>query len=269
MPYLPRLATAAMVSYYYAKFANPEQLPTIPLLVDSGGFASLFENSQVIDRGSWGVIKMKSGEESVEIDPRKVLQLQEQLADVAFTLDFPIPPGLPLPEAHLRLDLTCKNARWAIANRRRRDLPLMAGVQGWNESSYVSCVRNYKGLGFDGFAIGGLIPRRHDTKLVLAIVEAVKQKIGDKHLHVFGLGHPTLLTDLYKAGADSVDSSSYVKYAVEGKLWSDPDFHALDPSVTDRLNLALANLALATQKTLPLATAEAIFATLRGEKSRF
>lgn len=145
----------------------------------------------------------------------------------------------------------------------------MAGVQGWNESSYVSCVRNYKGLGFDGFAIGGLIPRRHDTKLVLAIVEAVKQEIGDKHLHVFGLGHPTLLTDLYKAGADSVDSSSYVKYAVEGKLWSDPDFHALDPSVTDRLNLALANLALATQKTLPLATAEAIFATLRGEKSRF
>jgi helicase len=39
-PYLPRLAQAVMVSFHYARqMSEPLRLP---LLVDSGGFASLF-----------------------------------------------------------------------------------------------------------------------------------------------------------------------------------------------------------------------------------
>jgi helicase len=48
-PYLPRLAPAAMVSFYYAK--KMKERPGLPLLIDSGGFASLFQNSRVIEVG--------------------------------------------------------------------------------------------------------------------------------------------------------------------------------------------------------------------------
>jgi helicase len=59
-----------------------------------------------------------------------------------------------------------------------------------------------------------------------------------------------------------VDSSSYVKYAANGKLWGNPDFQIDDPTPTDRLHLALCNLAAATGKTLPLSTSEILFSTL-------
>jgi len=44
-PYLPRLASAAMVSFHYAR--QMKERPSLPLFIDSGGFASLFENATV------------------------------------------------------------------------------------------------------------------------------------------------------------------------------------------------------------------------------
>ena len=44
-PYLPRLAPAAMVSFHYAR--QMKERPSLPLLIDSGGFASLFQNAKV------------------------------------------------------------------------------------------------------------------------------------------------------------------------------------------------------------------------------
>ena len=53
-PYLPRLAPAMMVSFHYAK--QIEEPPPIPLFLDSGGFASLFENAAVKEQNGWGTI---------------------------------------------------------------------------------------------------------------------------------------------------------------------------------------------------------------------
>src|SRR5262249_46230539 len=152
--------------------------------------------------------------------PREVLDLQELIADVAFTLDFPIPPGMNAVEAAKRLDLTVANAHWALANRRRRDLILFACVQAWDATSARACARAYSGTAFDGFAIGGLVPRSRDLETVLAIVEAVREEIGDRPLHVFGLGKPEIVAALFKAGVDSVDSTAHIKLAADGRLWS-------------------------------------------------
>jgi helicase len=64
-----------------------------------------------------------------------VLDLQERIADVAFTLDFPIPPGMDAKEAAKRQKLTIANAHWAIENRRRTDLRLYGVVQAWDAES--------------------------------------------------------------------------------------------------------------------------------------
>jgi tRNA-guanine family transglycosylase len=261
-PYLPRLASAVMVSHYYAQNLTPEQMPRLPLLVDSGGFALLLAGTRLLERKGLGVLEIVRGEEVTLLHPRDVLEFQSAIADVAFTLDFPIPPNLEPREAKKRQRLTIANAHWAIANRRRQDLPLYACVQAWDADSARRCAQAYVGKGFDGVAIGGLVPRSHNLPLVLEMVEAVRGEIGDLPLHVFGLGHPQIVQELYQAGVDSVDSSSYVRYAADGKLWANPNFRLDEPTPTDRLHLALCNLATATGKTLPLSTTQMLFSTL-------
>jgi hypothetical protein len=261
-PYFPRLAPAVMVSYYYAQKMLPEQLPQVPLMVDSGGFFSLFEGVNIRSKGKLGIIEFQQEEEIATIHPKDVLELQAEIADVAFTLDFPIPPNMALIEARKRQKLTIANAHWALENKRRRDLPLYGCVQAWDVKSAAQCAKAYANCGFDGIAIGGLVPRVHDMNLVLSIVATVRNEIGDLPLHIFGLGSPEIIQALYRVGVDSVDSSSYIKYAANGKLWSNPNFRIDHPTPTDRLHLALCNLAIATGKTLPLSATEIVFSTI-------
>ncbi len=266
-PYLPRLASAVMVSFHYARQMK-EHAPRLPLMVDSGGFASLFDGARVVRSGELGTVEMGREGDKESIHPREILDLQEKVADVAFTLDFPIPPGMEGTEAHRRLDLSIANAHWALANRRRRDMPLFACLQGWDAPSARDCARAYADAPFEGVAIGGLVPRAHNLSEVLAIVETVRCEVRDRPLHVFGLGKPEIVKELYMAGVDSVDSSSYVQLAAGGRLWGAPEYRISDPSMTDRLHLALCNLAMATGQTLPLSAASFVFSTAALELHR-
>ena len=259
-PYLPRLAQAAMVSFYYARQIAGDA-PSFPLFVDSGGFVSLFERARVVEVGRLGAVEVAGPDGLETIHPADVLDLQEKVAEVAFTLDFPSHPGMDEREACLRQELTIKNAHWALANRRRRDLPLFAVVQAWDVPSAQACVRAYAGAAFDGLALGGLVPRARDIPTVLSLVEAVRAERADLPLHVFGLGQPDLVARLFQAGVDSVDSSAYVKLAAEGRLWGSPGCLVEQPSVSDRLHLALLNLAMATQQPLPLSVSRLVFNT--------
>jgi helicase len=257
-PYLPRLAQAAMVSLPYARqIGDVDEEAPLPLWVDSGGFASLLKEARVVAEGGLGVLSLARGEETTErVHPRDVLEVQERVADVAFPLDFPIPPGMDRAEGRRRQRLTVANARWALANRRRADLPLYGVVQGWDVASYRACARELAGDGFDGIAIGGLVPRARDLDNVLAIVGAVREEVGaGAPLHVLGLGSPDTVERLFAAGVDSVDSSAYLKMAADGRLWSAPDAAPIpDPTPASRLGIALSNLASAAQVTLPLST---------------
>lgn len=55
-PYLPRLAPAVMVSYYYAR--QMKEKPRLPLSVDSGEFVSLFAQASVHQFGNLGNIHL-------------------------------------------------------------------------------------------------------------------------------------------------------------------------------------------------------------------
>lgn len=249
-PYLPRLAPAIMVSYHYAKQKNVSV--RLPMMVDSGGFASLFENASVIEEQGLGAITLFTDGGLEYLRAPEVLDFQEQHADIAFTLDFPIPPGTDLADAQRRQRLTITNAIWALENRRRRDLPLYGCIQGWDEESYLVCAEELAKHPFDGLAIGGLVPRAHDTSLVVRIVRGVRAVAPTVPIHVFGLGRPTTASLLFDAGADSVDSSSYVKLAADGRSWADPSQRLDSPTPTQRLDLALRNLACATGARIPL-----------------
>jgi queuine/archaeosine tRNA-ribosyltransferase len=257
-PFLPRLSQAAMVSLYYAK-QSKERLG-VPMMVDSGGFASLFKWATVEERDGLGVITLSELEESELITPESVLSFQEDIADIAFTLDFPIPPTRALEDGELRVKLTVANAIWAIKNRRRRDMPLYACIQGWDVPSYVACAEKLSDYPFEGVAIGGLVPRARDHDLVMEVVEKVRSVFPDKPLHVFGLGQPEMVKKLFELGVDSIDSSSYVKMAADGRSWGQTATDkVLDCSPLRRMHLALGNLATASQRALPLGLGQITF----------
>jgi helicase len=256
-PYLPRLAPAIMVSLHYAR--QMKERPTMPMLIDSGGFASLFEGARVMEQRGLGVLETTHNDKVESLHPKDVLEFQEQHADLAFTLDFPVPPSMDPVEGQRRVELTIANAKWALQNRRRKDMLLYACVQGWDVDSFRACANAYAGLPFDGLAIGGMVPRVSDFKSVLEIVDGVRSEVPNKPLHVFGLGKPGLVDALFKRGVQSVDSSSYVKLAADGRLWGQPAVKLGDASPTERLQLALCNLAMATQRALPLSGAHLIF----------
>jgi helicase len=263
-PYIPRLAQAVMVSFHYAR--QMKERPTLPLFIDSGGFASLFENAKIKTSGGLGVLETSNNETTETLHPSYVLDFQENNADVAFTLDFPIPPSMDLHEARRRQRLTIKNARWALENRRRKDMLLYACVQGWDIDSYRMCAAAYSGFAFDGIAIGGLVPRLSDFRGVLKIVDVVRAAVPNKPLHVFGVGKPDLVKLLFRRGVQSIDSSSYLNLAADGRLWGVSTIHLPDASPGERLQLALCNLAIAAQRALPLSTSHMLFGSRLWEK---
>lgn len=256
-PYLPRLAPAVMVSAYFLRDQTQPPNLGVPLFVDSGGFASIFEGAQVKrTQEGLGTIRFRDR----TITPAEVLHLQERLADVGFTLDLLIRPGLERRAARRLHGLTRANALWALRNRRRADLPLYGVVQGWDVQAAAELATEYREAGFEGVAIGGLVPRLARVDFVETLVSEVRQASGSLPLHAFGIGHPEQVTRMHLLGVDSLDSSSYVKYAADGRLYTQPQVRYQHLTPHERVHLALCNLAAATGAQLPLGAAR--FTTL-------
>lgn len=214
-PYLSRFSPATMVSYHYAK--QMKSRPKGLLFIDSGGFASLFEGSGSLDYGEYAAIRTTEGN---EISPPDVLEFQEQHADIGATVDFVIPLNCPPDEALIRQQLTLKNAVWASEHKTRNDFLLYASIQAWDEESAMNIVAQLADHPFDGYALGGMVPRIQRPNEILAIVKAIRSADMNRPLHVFGIGSPKLIKALFAAGVDSIDSSSYVRAAVDGKYLS-------------------------------------------------
>ena len=126
---------------------------------------------------------------------------------------------------------------------------LFAVIQGWDMESIATCAKHYQDVGFDGVALGGMVPRVKNRKFVLECIKIVREILPEIPLHVLGLGNPNFLKELYQAGVDSVDSSSYVKAAADGMNWVRGE--KIDCQLnTDRLFCAIQNLAFVQPKSL-------------------
>ena len=211
-PYLPRFAPGIMVSYHYAK--KMKKRPQGVVFVDSGGFASLFEGSKSVDHENFTVITTKEGD---EITPPDVLTFQEKHADIGATVDFLIPPDTPQDEAKRRQAQTLKNALWAVSARTRPNFMLFASIQAWDAASAMHMTQALASHPFDGYALGGMVPRISKPNEIIEIIRAIRSVDPVRPLHIFGIGSPALMLKLIAAGADSFDSSSFVRAAVDGK----------------------------------------------------
>lgn len=248
-PYLPRLCQGVLVSHHYAAALDDQtaEHPGVPLFIDSGGFALLFDGSRVVKHQQVFAIHTRTGD---RITPEQVLERQMRHAELGATLDFPIPPVCDSTrERNRRFKATLTNAEWALANNRRADLGLYASLQCWDADSARAAARTYTQMrhherGFAGIAIGGLVPRLRDPDYVRSIIEAVRAEWTGP-IHVFGVGSPAMVRHCLRWGADSTDSSSYVKYAADGRSLNPhlPKVPEGQLTPLGRMQLALRNLA--------------------------
>jgi tRNA-guanine family transglycosylase len=212
-PYLQEIFPAIMVSHFYA-LPMKERLPQ-PTFVDSGGFASLFDGSTIVDLGDRSGIQTEGG---TITDPAQVLELQRERADIGATLDFIVSPDMDEAEATIRQDLTIRNALWALQRWEGDDsFHLFASLQAWDSLSATRIVDQLAEHPFTGFALGGMVPRVRNPQVIFEIVAAIRRIDSERPLHVFGVGNPSLVKALFDQGVDSTDSSSYVKYAASRK----------------------------------------------------
>lgn len=161
-----------------------------------------------------------------KLDPIEILRIQEQIgADIASTLDSPV-----LHEDNISnqshadsINNTIQNALVSLKYREREDMHLFAVIHG-NEVKIMKNMVDYlKRKGdFDGFAIGGLIFKRSNYRNLIDLIIAIRKRVGDKPLHVFGLGGPTMIPLLTYLGVDSFDSSSFLS-AGSNRVYFSPE----------------------------------------------
>lgn len=154
--------------------------------------------------------------------------LQNQWADI-YTLPDHVPTSQDSPERiGQKVEETVR-----FSTNFYRELPLnlqdraMPVVQGHNYEQIDFCLKHYlalgvKYLGFGSFGTGGQgselnVTTAKSVELARHVVQIAHQN-GVK-VHFFGLGAPALAALIYSSGADSFDSSSWIKAAGFGQIF--------------------------------------------------
>lgn len=132
-------------------------------------------------------------------------------ADIAATLDFPISPDLNQYKIRKLIDASVENAKYALENK-PQNMKIYAAIHGHEPSDISYCLREIKD-GFDGYAIGSLVPLKNNYEKLIDIVSSVKPEIPEgKPLHVFGITG-SVIPILAYLGVDSFDSATYIHQA--------------------------------------------------------
>jgi Queuine tRNA-ribosyltransferase len=184
-PYLPRISRGIIADWSVSdRFFDAQR---VFYGLNSPAPLALDPHSKIKDYRTYGAIEIKRPKTPAEISkPYDVIARQEQLADFAFSFDFPITFGMSEKEKKKHFRLTLANAVWMLENKRRRNLVFFAVVQGWDTDSYRRAARELAGMNFGGIAVGGLQQFGTGEHPIRKIVEAVKGELPDLPLHPFG-----------------------------------------------------------------------------------
>jgi len=180
-----------------------------PILTDSGGFQvfSLAERRKISEEG----VRFASPVDGsmVFLSPEESMRVQHALdADIAMIFDECTP--YPATEKQVR-DSMELSLRWAERSRRafddlRNPNSLFGIVQGgtypqWRRRSAADLV----GLGFDGYAVGGLAVGEPEAERNRTLEETVPLLPADRPRYLMGVGRPEDIVEAVLRGIDMFD----------------------------------------------------------------
>jgi len=179
------------------------------ILTDSGGFQvmSLSKLRKVEDKG----VTFRSHVDGamVELTPERAIEVQGLLgADIAMQLD----ECLQLPAAPGELERAMRlSLAWAERSKRAfagapEGRALFGIVQGGDDAGFRrESARALTGIGFDGYAIGGLAVGEPQAVMLRIIEEVAPVLPADRPRYLMGVGTPEDLIEAVKRGIDMFD----------------------------------------------------------------
>jgi queuine tRNA-ribosyltransferase len=209
-----------------------------PTLTDSGGFQVFSLAQQVRVTEAAASFRSHLDGRPVEFSPEASIRIQERIgADVAMQMDHVV--ALPATRDAVA-DAMQRSLRWAercLAAHRREDQAVFGIVQGGLEPDLreESAVR-LRGLGFDGYAVGGLSVGEGPEAMVATLRATVPHLPADRPRYLMGVGQPRDIIAAVAAGIDMFDcvlptrcGRNSLVYTFDGQLRLRNAQHATDP----------------------------------------
>ena len=209
-----------------------------PTLTDSGGFQVFSLAQQVRVTESAASFRSHLDGSPVELSPEASMRIQERIgADVAMQMDHVV--ALPATR-DVVADAMQRSLRWAercLAAHRREDQAVFGIVQGGLEPDLreESAVR-LRGLGFDGYAVGGLSVGEGPEAMVATLRATTPHLPADRPRYLMGVGQPHDIIAAVATGIDMFDcvlptrcGRNSLVYTFDGQLRLRNARHATDP----------------------------------------
>lgn len=188
------------------------------LFADSGGFK--FLNNAEIDGSDF----------DVTMDQEAVYQIQKAFgSDIIVNLDHPIAPDDSHHDRIEKAQKTAENIHEFLTLTRDFDGAKYLTLHGYNYSmmdEFLDVITDSvpAGIireGFDGVALGSLVPKKDDRKALIQAVTDCREIMADWGmddwpLHVLGISSRAIPI-LAAMGADSFDSSTHLHNAINGR----------------------------------------------------
>jgi queuine tRNA-ribosyltransferase len=209
-----------------------------PTLTDSGGFQVFSLAQQVRVTEAAASFRSHIDGSPIELSPELSMQIQERIgADVAMQLDHVV--ALPATRDTVA-DAMQRSLRWAdrcLAAHRREDQAVFGIVQGGlepdlREESAVSL----RGLGFDGYAVGGLSVGEGPEAMDATLRATTPYLPTDRPRYLMGVGQPRDIIAAVAAGIDMFDcvlptrcGRNSLVYTFDGQIRLRNAQHATDP----------------------------------------
>ena len=186
------------------KFMNWER----PILTDSGGFQvmSLNELRKIDENGV--TFKSHIDGKRFELTPERSMEIQNQL-DATITMAFDECTPFPADENTAAISMR-RSMRWAKRSRdafeAREGYGLFGIVQGSTyEDLRLESVGDLTGIGFDGYAVGGLAVGEGQEEMFRTLEFTNPALPEDKPRYLMGVGKPDDLVGAVMRGIDMFD----------------------------------------------------------------
>lgn len=115
-----------------------------------------------------------------------------------------------------RRQFNATSAREFLPIARAAGFRPMAAIHGMDGAERLQHVRRLLDLGYDALAVGGVAARASQQRLVLDMIQALREETPGVWLHILGLSAPSYMKAWNRIGVDSCDGSSHFKQAFTG-----------------------------------------------------
>ena len=182
----------------------------LPILTDSGGFQvmSLSALRKLDERGV--TFRSHLDGAMVELTPERAVEIQALLdADISMQLDECLKLPAPRDEIVRAMQLSLRwaaRAKRAFESRARDGYALFGIVQGGDDAALRrQSARELVGIGFDGYAVGGLAVGEPQEVMLKIVQETVAELPPDRPRYLMGVGTPDDLLGAVARGIDMFD----------------------------------------------------------------